>query len=278
VPAALAAIDDGRLRAYVETLAGFGSRHPQHPGHASARAYLEQTLRALGLRVGVHARGAFPRNVYALVGPGDSPDIVLSAHYDSIANRSSGWQPARDPAPGANDNGTGVAGLLEIARVLREEEGSLRRTVGIVFFDGEELSMTGSKAWVADGRGGNLLLNLDMVGFSAPGRRKLDLMRYANSGELPARLRAANDRYSLGLQLVDRNFPADYATWVDSTPFAIGGVPSVTLTESYGQPGIDYPGYPGFHRTSDVPAAINNVPQWRAATQLVLAVALELAR
>jgi Zn-dependent M28 family amino/carboxypeptidase len=169
---------------------------------------------------------------------------------------------------------------LEIARVLGEEEDSahLRRTVGIVFFDGEELGMTGSKAWVADARGGNLLLNLDMVGFSAPGRKKLDLMRYPNSGELPGRLRAANDRYSLGLQLVDRQFAPVYATWVDSTPFAIAGVPAVTLTESYGQPGIDYPGYPGFHRTSDVPGAINNVPQWRAATQLILAVVLELAR
>lgn len=206
--------------------------------------------------------------------------LLLAAHYDSIADRTPGWRPANDPAPGANDNGTGVAGLLEVARLLSEEEraGRLRGSVAVVFFDGEELGMNGSFAWVRDRLAGDRVVNLDMVGFSAPGKRKLDLVRYANSGDLPERVRVANERYGLGLQLVDRLLPPDRSTWIDSTPFAMAGIPAVTLTESYGQPGIDYPGYPGFHRVTDILDQINNVSQWRAATQLVLAVALELAR
>jgi Zn-dependent M28 family amino/carboxypeptidase len=228
---------------------------------------------------------AGPVNVVARfgpqLGPGGNLDLVIGAHYDSIAILTAGWRADRDPAPGANDNATGVAGLLEIARVLTEEHraGRLQKSIAVVFFDEEELGMNGSRQWIAAERHGEAMINLDMVGFSGPGRKKLDLVRYPNSGDLADRVKAANERHALGLQLVQRDFPIDFRrTWVDSTPFAAAGVVAVTLTESYGQPGVDYPGYPGFHRVTDVPTAINNVPQWRAATQLVLAVALELAR
>lgn len=279
----LAGVDEARLRAHMEALAGSGSRHPAHPGHAEAVAYLESELRRVGAQY-ISRDAAAPVNVAAFFGPEAKslvPDVIVAAHYDTIADRTPGWQPSRDRAPGANDNGTGVAGLLEIARVLAEEDRAtrLRRTVALVFFDEEELGMKGSRAWVdRNPNRGRLAINLDMVGFSAPGRKKLDVMRYPSSGELPQRVLAANERYGLGLQLVDRLFPADLKTWVDSTPFAIAGIPAVTLTESYGQPGIDYPGYPGFHRVTDTPDQINNVAQWRAAAQLVLAVVLELAR
>lgn len=292
IPELVALVDEARLRVHVDALAQIGSRHPAHPGHLRARQYLGRALEALGAGRpgrGPRAAGAdLPDDVYVALGPGAQGvtyggpiDVVIGAHYDSIADRTPGWRAERDPAPGANDNGTGVAGLLEIARVLAGEEraGRLRRGVVVVFFDGEELGMHGSALWTAQpGGGGRVMVNLDMVGFSAPGRKKLDLLRYASSGDLPDRVRAAGDRYQLGLQLVDRLMPADRSTWVDSTPFAMAGIPAVTLTESYGQPGIDYPGYPGFHSTGDTPDRINNVAQWRAATQLVLALALGLAR
>ncbi len=277
----------------MESLAEMRSRYPGTDGHEQARRYLEQVLRRFGAGVigrGPRASGLRPGfdNLFVAFGPGASGvtnggpiDIVLGTHYDSIADRTPGWRPQTDPAPGANDNGTGLAGLVEVARVLAEEEnaGRLKRGVVLVFFDGEELRMQGSLLWTAQpGGGGKLMVNLDMVGFSAPGRKKLDVVRYGNSDDLLDRAKAANERYGLGLQLVDRLLPADLKTWVDSTPFAIAGVPAITLTESYGQPGIDYPGYPGFHRVTDTPDQINNVAQWKAATQLALAIALELSR
>ncbi len=288
----VAKVDEAKLREHLESVAAMGSRYPGTDGHARAVLYLEQVLRGYGagvVRRGPAASGAsLPVNVFAAFGPGANGvtsggpiDLVLGAHYDSIADRTTGWRSASDPAPGANDNGTGVAGLLEIARVLADEErgGRLRRGVVLVFFDAEELGMLGSSLWARQPGGvGTLMLNLDMVGFSAPGKRKLDVVRYGNSGDLFDRAKAANDRYALSLQLVDRLLPADAKTWVDSTPFAMAGIPAITLTESYGQPGIDYPGYPGFHRVTDTPEEINNVAQWKAATQLALAMVLELAR
>ncbi len=276
----------------MESLAEMRSRYPGTDGHARAQRYIEQVLRSFGARevgVGPVAAPSTVHNVFIAFGPGaaalrsatGSADVVVSAHYDSIADRTPGWTSASDPAPGANDNGTGVAALLEIARLLADEErsGRFRRGVALVFFDEEEVGMRGSSLWAGSRyHGGKVALNLDMVGFSAPGRRKLDVVRYGNSGDLLDRAKAANERYALGLQLVDRLLPAELKTWVDSTPFAIAGIPAITLTESYGQPGIDYPGYPGFHRSTDTPNQINNVTQWKAAAQLVLAMVLELAR
>lgn len=291
IPDLLAQVEEARLREHVERLSAFVSRHPAHPGHALAAAYLEEELRSYGagaVRVAPEGSGPGTRNVYVTYGPDadgvtiERPaDIVLAAHYDSIAVRTPGYRPERDPAPGANDNGTGVAGLLEVARLLAEEEraGRLARTVTVVFFDGEELGMNGSKHWVEEpALGGSLLINLDMVGFSAPGVSKVDLMRYPGSGELPKLAQAANERYGIGLRIIERAFPPDLSVWVDSTPFAIAGIPAITLTESYGQPGIDYPGYPAFHTTGDLPHEINNAGQWLAAVRLLLAMTLELAR
>lgn len=260
------------------SLADMGSRYPGTPGNEQAQRYLVQVLGSYGAgdpAPGPH--GGCSRFVSAHYGP-PAVDIVLGAHFDSIADRTPGWRPAADPAPGANDNGTGVAGLLEAARILAMEAATLRRGIDVVFFNCEETGMEGSRDWVARGNGGKLMLNLDMVGFAAPGRKKLDLVRYGNSGDLLDRARAANDRYALGLQLVDRLLPADLKTWVDSTPFAMAGIPAITITESYGQPGIDYPGYPGFHRVSDTADQVSNAAQWKAATQLLLALTLELAR
>lgn len=285
----LAGVDEARLREHMESLAAMGSRYPGRDGHAQAQGYIRQVLAAIGspfVSRMPRTSGTEPQNWYTMFGPDASATIVadiwLTAHYDSIADRTPGWNAATDPAPGANDNGTGVAALLEIARVLRSEHSAARlaKRVGLIFFDQEELGMKGSLA-VARSIGPfyrPIVVNVDMVGFSGPGRRKLDVVRYAGSGDLLDRARGLNADYGLGLELVDRLLPAELRTWVDSTPFAMAGAPAITLTESYGQPGIDYPGYPGFHRVDDTPERVNNVAQWKAATQLALAMALQLAR
>jgi len=86
--------------------------------------------------------------------------FLLTAHYDS-----------RSPtpfecAPGADDNASGVAAVLECARILRGER--LERSVEFVLFDGEELGLIGSRVYAAaldtaavyEG-----VLNLDMIGW-----------------------------------------------------------------------------------------------------------------
>lgn len=66
-------------------------------------------------------------------------EVILSAHYDSYRT-----------SPGANDNGTGIAGILEIGRYLKSIEKELPFTVKLVLFDAEEHGLVGSQAYIAE--------------------------------------------------------------------------------------------------------------------------------
>jgi carboxypeptidase Q len=78
------------------------------------------------------------RNVIAEL-PGTNPDqvVLLGAHFDS-------WEPAQ----GAKDNGTGVAEVLEIARILKSLGVKTKATIRFAFFSGEEQACLGSRAYV----------------------------------------------------------------------------------------------------------------------------------
>jgi Zn-dependent M28 family amino/carboxypeptidase len=90
--------------------------HPRDAGHVAnldaAAAWLATELAATGARVNEQTwvtDGATYRNVVARVGPESAELVVVGAHYDVC-----------EPLPGADDDASGVAGLLELARLLRE--------------------------------------------------------------------------------------------------------------------------------------------------------------
>jgi peptidase M28-like protein len=96
--------------------------------------------------------------------------VIICAHYDSIMEDINN---AEDPAPGADDNASGVATLLEIARVLSKIQ--LHESIEFVFFSGEEQGQWGSKHYAQHIQENkvdlNWLINLDMVG-SPPSNQK----------------------------------------------------------------------------------------------------------
>ena len=94
--------------------------------------------------------------------------VVLSAHLDSYAFSS-------DLAPGANDNGSGSATLLEAARLLRRYR--FDRTIELIWFTGEEDGLTGSAAFVRDHAGVNFtgVINMDMFGWDGDGDHCFDI-------------------------------------------------------------------------------------------------------
>ena len=98
---------------------------------------------------------------------GDRAEIVLGAHYDGLGL---GWMGSREggaPAfhPGADDNASGVALMLEVARLLRAASPESGKTLTFVAFAGEELGLWGSRAF-ASRRGEEITaaVTLDMVG------------------------------------------------------------------------------------------------------------------
>lgn len=104
------------------------------------------------------------RNVYADKTGITLPDemVVLSGHYDSINQRR-----LSDPAPGADDDASGIAAALETARVLKDYQ--TERTVRLLFFSGEELGLLGSTAYANDARAaGDVVyadVQVDMIAF-----------------------------------------------------------------------------------------------------------------
>ena len=133
---------------------------PRPPGSDAWRAVQDlcaTRLSAAGFEV-TRSEGAGPVNVVGVKRGSSRPHehVVLSAHYDHLTD-----------CPGADDNASGVAGLLESARVLGG--GSFSRTLVAACWDAEEAGMLGSRAWVKAAKAGDMAISaalvLEMIGY-----------------------------------------------------------------------------------------------------------------
>ncbi|TMG47951.1 MAG: M28 family peptidase [Chloroflexi bacterium] len=291
-----------KMNDHLLALTGVGSRDPRHPGHAKAVAYIKEQLGALayyGWKIESQRtvyQGIPLENIFASIEgataawsgsiipplPPSTTSILVSAHYDSIANRTPGWRPALDPAPGADDNATGTAALLEFARVISQGvREQLRSRIVLAFFDGEELFFKGSGAYVSSLEKPyryKAAINLDMVGFN-PLADRLDLLWYTDvSAGLRDEVMKANRLYSIGISPLNPQFAMDGNTIMDAAPFGLAGIPSIALCQRYGDNDSTFPGNYTFHTVNDTPDKITNARLWLKAAKLTLATALELAR
>ncbi len=161
------AIDGSALAGHVRRLGGeIGERNVFRPRALAAAAdHIEGTWRAQGYRVARQAyetHGVRCANLEAALPGGSRPDEVLliGAHYDSVLG-----------SPGANDNGSGVAALLELSRLFAAERPAL--TVRFVAFVNEEPpffstrkqgSMVYARAARARGDDIRLMVSLETIG------------------------------------------------------------------------------------------------------------------
>jgi bacterial leucyl aminopeptidase len=154
------------------------SRHIFHPANARAVEAAAQEFQALGqgrltvrLLPFTHA-GRTLHNVEAEL-RGDSPELVLvTAHLDSTAAESRPFDAAQDPAPGADDDASGLAAVLTVAeRVLAMTGGTtMPRTMRFVLFNAEEHGLVGSKVYArlqrAKGAAIAAVFQMDMIGYN----------------------------------------------------------------------------------------------------------------
>ena len=287
VASLIAQIDPAKLNDHLLALTSVVSRDVHHPGHAKALVYLKEQLGAMGLKVEPYRnvyQGLALESLLVMIDPLNATPtagwIMLCAHYDSVSNRSTGSNPAISAAPGADDNGTGTAALLEYARILSRNRASLTHRVVLAFFDGEELFFKGSGAYVSSlvkPYPYSAVVNIDIVGFN-PLADRLDLIWYTNgSAALRDRVIAANDRYAIGVLPLLAQFAPDGSTILDAAPFGLAGIPAIALVERYGEPDGTFPGNFTFHTVNDTPDHVSNRRLWLKAAKLSFAVALELA-
>ena len=72
--------------------------------------------------------------------------IIVAAHFDSTAAASPNYHPTTSPAPGADDDASGIACVLAVARELVKYRDVLRHSVRLCFFNAEEQGLVGSQA------------------------------------------------------------------------------------------------------------------------------------
>ncbi len=235
-----------RALADVEQQLSFGPRTPGSPGHAQAVDWILSSLREAGWEAEVQRTtfaGQDIQNIIARRSGGASGDwVILGAHYDTRIVADQDPDPANRslPVPGANDGASGVAVLLELARVLPAD---LETEVWLVFFDAEDNGNLPGLDWILGSSAFVELLEgqpdaaviLDMVGDA-----DLNLYLEQNSDlQLSASIWA--QAAALGYEEFFIPLPK-YSMLDDHTPFLRAGIPAVDI--------IDFD-YPYWHTVED---------------------------
>jgi Peptidase family M28 len=169
IATAAALITAHDVERWITRLSEFPTRHTRSPHNAAAAQWLKAECEALGYAdVTLHdfpIDGVQRSNVVCTKPGGSEPSryVVVGAHYDS---RAADLDDPSAAAPGADDNASGVAAMLGVARALASVD--THAAVRFIGFSGEEQGLVGSSAYAAFAADAGLdiplMINLDMVG------------------------------------------------------------------------------------------------------------------
>ena len=259
-------VSGAELTNHVLGLTSFPTRFTEHPDFPAVEAWVSGMMAAHGTVMRqpfVMPSGKERANL--ILGDVHDPRgvVLIGAHYDSASE---------DPmhnAPGANDNATGVAAMLEAYRVL--SAAGLRKGVVAVAFAGEEQGFFGSAACaeraVAEDWPIEMMVNLDMLGWHPPDPNAPMIVEYDMGNAV-----ADNDAAAAAFARMMAEVAARYTTlstshtdiWAsDYMPFEAAGFPAMGLYDG----GVESPRY-GTSR--DIPEVID-YDRLEQATRMVVA-------
>lgn len=263
-------VTGANITATVQHLQDYGTRNAYKPQSIEAMNWIKAQFESMGLSVELQdftmPGGPASDNVIATLQGTKYPDefIVIGGHYDSITY--SGLE------PGADDNASGTAGVLEIARILSQY--SFDRTIIFCAFSGEEYGLYGSAAYAdrCAQQGMNIhgYLNLDMIGYLKPGSYiHTDLIHPASAQELA-------DYYTQVCSVYLPDFPIEPGMLVggdsDHTSFNNAGYMGIFPFED----GSDYSPY--IHTSNDIVGPSYNLEEQAVIfTKAILATAVSMA-
>jgi hypothetical protein len=260
------------LKAHVEILAGsIGERNMQHYEALNKAAdYIRQTLESRDYKVSedtYEVGGKKVRILYATpegAGHGTEP-FVVGAHYDSVTN-----------SPGANDNASGVAAVLELARILKTEVPA--RPIVFAFFPNEEPpyfqskqmgSLVFAKGFHQGVQRFHGMMSIETIGYYSdqPGSQKYPAFvssMYPKTGNFIGFVGDTTSREMLKTAIAEfrlkTHFPAEGASlpssiegigWSDHWAFWQVGVPAIMVTDTAPFR------YPYYHKPNDSPDKVN---------------------
>lgn len=220
-------------------------------GQQLARDWLKAQFESLGYATTLQAFSSsygVSHNVIAEIGGRTRPNDVylVGGHYDSTS------QSAATNAPGAEDNASGTAGVLEMARILAQYPP--QATVRFVTFAGEEQGMVGSEAYVnalsANERArikGAFIM--DMIGYKSAAYPLNVLLESRNT--VPGAVNLVNTLSQNAQTYTTLNVTTSYDAWgSDHVSFLDVNLAAVLLIEQ------EYDSYSCYHRTCDTPDKI----------------------
>lgn len=250
--------DQERAFRLLTEVCNFGPRNHGSEGKARGEEWIQQKLRDAGAEVSQHSFEYTPtgatapenfRNIVARINPKQTRRVLIATHYDtrSTADKDPDQQRRNEPIVGANDGASGVAVMLEMAALWKEEPPAIG--VDLIFFDGEDFGreedlgdyFLGSKAFVRDfpEYRPEWGVVLDMVGDADLAiRQERDSL--ARAPAVIERLWSAAARVRSDALVAERGG----LVYDDHTAFLDKGVPVVLL--------IDFT-YRWFHTTGDTP-------------------------
>jgi Tol biopolymer transport system component len=252
-----------RIYSYEKALFSFDSKHISRPGNKLASAYLFDTYKSFGYAPEfqwferANALGGQTANVVATLKGTVNPELiyVVSSHYDSVAI-----------GPGADDDSSGTAALLEAARILAAHPQPA--TIMFASFTGEEAGLLGSREFVRRAVADKLhivgALNNDMVGW-ANDQRLDNTIRYSNPGIRDIQHAAAIQFSNLITYDALYYKGTDAAAYYEAFGDIVGGIGSYPVLSS-----------PHYHQSHDVLENMNHqliteVAKTTAATLALLA-------
>ena len=263
VRAALADASVARVYGYEKALFDFDSKHITRPGNKLAAEYLHKTYKSFGYEpeyqwfAGRNALGGQTANVLATLKGTVNPELVyvVSSHYDSVAI-----------GPGADDDTSGTAALLEAARLLAAKPQPA--TIVFASFTGEEAGLLGSREYVRQAVERKIrivgALNNDMIGW-ANDHRLDNTIRYSNPGIRDIQHGAA--MHFTNLITYDALYykSTDAAAYYEAYGDIVGGIGSYPVL-----------GNPHYHQSHDLLDTINHqlvteVAKTTAATLMLMA-------
>ena len=226
----VAAVSRDAFEADLRALAGLRTRHSASPEFGTVLDWAEGVLSGLGFATRTQTVALHGGSIHNLVAErpghgGDGLAVLVTAHLDSINVRDG----AAAPAPGADDNGSGAAGVLAVARALRDHPGA--RDLRLILFGGEEQGLFGSRHYVAELDQAareriHSVVNMDMIACrNMPAPTVLLEGAAASQFVLEELAAAAQAHTGLAVQTSLLPFNSDHV------PFLDAGIPAVLTIE-----------------------------------------------
>lgn len=259
----LGTVDGERIMATIEDLQNFGSRAFYLNGSQETAEYVHKRFMDLGLdaeyqdfNAGIHPS----QNVVATLQGSLDPDrrFLIGAHYDSENSMATSLSLAENlTAPGADDDASGVAAMIEIATVLQGL--SLNYTMKYVAFGAEELGydhgggLKGSFFYVASEKSKNHSYEgsaiLDMIGYQGDSGNHATIVVDDENNALANATMEAISAQDLNLSVVVAVNPT--IGYSDHYPFWLAGYPSMLVCEAAPYTGVPYEFNPFYHSEQD---------------------------